>query len=343
MQAKPNFPIISIGIPTLNNERDIGSCLKSVFMQEYPHDLIDLIIVDGGSTDNTLEICHRFPVRIHIDPKANSPEKAKMIAYRLSKGEIFLFLDADMRLPRPDWLRKMINPLCEHNDVVASFTMYLVDRNDPSLNRCLSYHPSQCDPFLGFLYPRSSNVFEYRSQSYARFDFAGTTFPPIGFLVYRKEILGKVLPKTSAVLLDIDLPNKLIQSGYTKFAYVSNTGLFHLHALNLRQLLRKRIRNIDNRRGSGFLPFFGQRSFLWVDPRRAADVAKLLFWMIYSNLLIPHIFIASYKSIKFRDIACMWEAILAPLVTDAVLFAVLRNSTGRKLLWETIASSVRAR
>ncbi len=53
-------PSISIVIPTLNSQRTLGFFLKSIAMQEYPHDLLKVIITDGGSTDRTLYIVGDF-------------------------------------------------------------------------------------------------------------------------------------------------------------------------------------------------------------------------------------------------------------------------------------------
>ncbi len=56
-------PLISVVVPALNEARHILRCLESVEGQTYPHELIEVIVADGGSSDRTREIVAEFGVR----------------------------------------------------------------------------------------------------------------------------------------------------------------------------------------------------------------------------------------------------------------------------------------
>ena len=63
------FPSISIIIPTLNSARTLPKCLQSIVMQVYPRDNIEIIIADGGFTDQTLDIISEFSVAPNLEPQ----------------------------------------------------------------------------------------------------------------------------------------------------------------------------------------------------------------------------------------------------------------------------------
>ncbi|MDC9082372.1 glycosyltransferase [Escherichia coli] len=56
--GNPNTPLVSIIIATFNSELDIANCLQSVINQSYKY--IEIIIMDGGSSDKTLDIAKSF-------------------------------------------------------------------------------------------------------------------------------------------------------------------------------------------------------------------------------------------------------------------------------------------
>ena len=57
--------ILSVIITTKNEEKNIANCLKSIKAQNYPHDKIEIIVVDNNSKDRTKEIAARFTDKVY--------------------------------------------------------------------------------------------------------------------------------------------------------------------------------------------------------------------------------------------------------------------------------------
>ncbi|NBB89340.1 MAG: glycosyltransferase [Bacteroidetes bacterium] len=88
---------ISIIIPCLNEEGFIAKCVSHIF-QRYSGPSLEVIIVDGGSQDSTLEICKSFPCQVICTDKKSRAIQMNLGAKKAS-GNILLFLHADVIVP----------------------------------------------------------------------------------------------------------------------------------------------------------------------------------------------------------------------------------------------------
>ena len=89
-------PLISVIIPTHNYGAFIRETIESVFLQDYPTDRVELIIVDDGSTDNTKEIVQEYAGRVtYLYEEHRGVAAARNKGMSLANGEIITFLDAD--------------------------------------------------------------------------------------------------------------------------------------------------------------------------------------------------------------------------------------------------------
>ncbi len=91
--------LISIIIPTKNEERNIERCLKSILNSDYKN--VEIIVVDQNSTDTTKDICEKYGVKFITVPKSETylpPSNSRNIGFINSTGEYIYHLDADMEL-----------------------------------------------------------------------------------------------------------------------------------------------------------------------------------------------------------------------------------------------------
>jgi glycosyltransferase involved in cell wall biosynthesis len=106
--------VISVIIPTLNEGKVIERCMKSLSEQTYKD--FEIVLVDSGSKDGTIETAKKYKARIIDEPRRGVP-LARNRGVRESKGDIIVCTDGDSAYPS-DWLEKIAKHF-EDKDVVA--------------------------------------------------------------------------------------------------------------------------------------------------------------------------------------------------------------------------------
>jgi len=90
-----DYPAISVVVPSFNQGEYIEETLSSIIGQCYPN--LELIVMDGGSSDNTVEIIEKYAEHIHYwqSKKDNGQADAINQGMRLSTGEVLCWLNSD--------------------------------------------------------------------------------------------------------------------------------------------------------------------------------------------------------------------------------------------------------
>ena len=105
---------VSVIIPTFNEEKVIGECLTSLEKQSLTN--FEVIVVDDGSTDSTLEILFSLQIKnykLKIQEQShNGPGEARNLGVKHAKGKILVFVDADMVF-NEDFLERLVKPIVD--------------------------------------------------------------------------------------------------------------------------------------------------------------------------------------------------------------------------------------
>lgn len=106
---------ISVIVPSLNEEKYIKKCLLSLLNQSYDKDY-EIIVVDGGSIDHTVEIAKKFADKVIVSPRPVGA--ARNAGARIAKGKIYAFIDADT-VASKGWLEAIEKSLMKRKDAVG--------------------------------------------------------------------------------------------------------------------------------------------------------------------------------------------------------------------------------
>ena len=312
-----NFPLVSFLIPTYNEEKCIGKCLESILDQDYPLEKLEVIVIDGLSSDKTVEITRNYPVKVVVNKKRIIPE-ACTLGIQIAQGDIVAFMGADSELPQRNWIKLMIAPLLLDEQVAGSIPILKPNKNYPAISRFFSL--MQADPFIVFAYGSGLEV----KNGYVTEE----NYFPMGISVIRKQLLAGPQSFKSSLQRseDVDITFRLVKQGY-KFAVVQDAGLYHLFIDNYSNYLRKTYGRVKN-----FVKSSSNIEFSYVPKKRTKNqfLKNLLFDMMGIGSLVRII-----KGIKQdRDLA--WLCYPFVLLTTLTFYTIAFTSSkeGRRLFRE---------
>lgn len=315
---KSKYPTISCVTATYNSSDTIVECLSSFFSQNYPKDKLEVIIADGGSKDSTLELLKNFKVRLyHVSPKKQEAEYNKGIGILHAKNELILLIDADNVLPDKNWLRRMVKPLVENQEIIGSEILrFHYDRKDNILDRYFAllggvdpvpYYLGK-DSKLSYAFDKYNLLGEVQNKgSYYLVKFTGKKIPMLGangFILRRK--LLKYAKSDPDNFFHSDINYDLIQQGLNTYAFVKS-DIIHLKRTRVSYFLKFLIRRKWIMETQYFERLKKRRHSVFVAETDTLNLVKFIF---YSLTIVKPTYDALKGYMKVKDVA--W--FLHPLV-----------------------------
>jgi len=188
---------VSVVIPTLNEERFISRCLESLLNQTVPP--AEIIIVDAGSSDRTVELASRYTDKILYSPVANVAYQREL-GVAQAKGEFILIADADTVFP-PRTIELMLQNFADPE--VAAVTVNIAPLNPNLITHLNCWFRNLVTPRLtqrgccfGF---RRSALLSHEAFSVDGWQSWQDVFP------LRAKLKGKVI-KDNKIVVFTDIP-----------------------------------------------------------------------------------------------------------------------------------------
>ena len=302
-------PRVSFVIPTFNSARTLAECLQAIRGQRFPHEQVEIVIADAGSTDATPEIAKRFGCDRLVPNELKTGEAGKSAGIRAATGEIIALVDSDNVLDSPDWLAKMVAPFADPEIVATEPLSYTWRPGDPAITRYFAML-GMSDPLCLFLgnYDRFSMVTGRWTgldvpiedhPSYMKLTLTASNLPTIGangFVIHRR-LLEKVT--WDPYFFDIDIMHQAVEAGERHMAKVK-CGIVHLYCRTLGDFARKQDRRIRD-----FLFFAADkgRTYPWDRQKRAG----LVRFCLATLLVIPLFFQMIRGFSRKRDAAWLYH------------------------------------
>jgi glycosyltransferase involved in cell wall biosynthesis len=130
-------PKVTIGVCVKNNAQTISETIKSIIKQDFPRELMELIIVDGYSEDGTLSIIEgqlkNSEIRFKVFREREGLGKARQIVVDNAEGEYIVWVDGDMILSR-DFIKKHVEFMDSNPKVGIAKGRYGILKGDEHKN-----------------------------------------------------------------------------------------------------------------------------------------------------------------------------------------------------------------
>lgn len=326
-KKKESLPFFTLIVPVKNEEKVVGRLLDALSHLDYPADKKEIIVVEDGSTDRTVDVCvehaekHAMNIKILHKPSSNGKPSALNFGIKHAKGEIVGIFDADS-VPAPDALLN-VRKYFEDSKVAAVQGRTLsINSEENMLTKFISYEEAiWCEVYL-----RGKDVLNLFVHLKGSCQFI------------RHTVLEKLNGFDENILSeDMEISARLTEKDY-KIRYASDVCSWQESPADLKQLFRQRTRWF---RGTMEVAFKYGR--LMVKPRRQnIDAEATLFGpfvLIVSLLTYFSAFFTFFAPFPFDllwQITMQSTAVITTLTLFICSLALIYDSKPRKmgnLLW----------
>jgi len=325
--SKTNLPTFSIVVPVKNEEKVIGRLLDALSKLNYPADKMEIIIVEDGSADRTLDICIRHTKEDHINvkilrkPFSNGKPSALNYGVKCAKGEIVGIFDADS-VPTHDVLLNVCKYFEDLKVAAVQGRTLSINSEENMLTKFISFEDTVwCEAYLRG--KDALNLFVHLKGS-------------CQFI--RRDVLEKLNGFDERALSeDIEFSARLTEKGY-KISYASDVRSWQESPADLKQLFKQRTRWFR-----GHMEVALRYGRLMAKPNRKSMDAEVSFFGPFTLIASLLMYFAAFYAVfvpfplsLFLDVLMRITAIITTIVMIIFGLVLIYSSKPRKaksMLW----------
>lgn len=287
---------LSVICPIYNEEKHIAACLDSILRQDFPKEELEVLLVDGMSTDRTREIVQQYTAQYPFIFLLDNPKRivptGLNIGIRVAQGEVIIRLDAHAIYP-DNYFSALVDKLFALNaDNVGGLCRTLPAKDTPM---CEAIAAALSSPFgMGDSHFRIGTNKEMQVDTVPFGCFRREVFDKIGYfdeeLVRNQddEFNGRIIKFGGHIYL---IPSVVIDY-YGRDSIGKVSKMFYQYGL-FKPLVNKKLGNPASVRQ--FFPFF---FVLGLIIGLILSLVSTFFRILYIAVLALYIFLAAYYSIR---------------------------------------------
>ena len=178
-----NLKKVSVICPVFNEEKFIEACIVSIIEQDYPQDAMEVLFVDGRSTDHTTEIIKRYMEQYPFIKLLDNPERivphALNIGVEAAKGEVIMRLDGHCTYP---------------TNYISELVRYLYQLNADNVGGVWNTQPAKDTPICQAIAQASSHPFGVGGSMHKIGASKIMETDTVPFGCYKREVFKKTGP-----------------------------------------------------------------------------------------------------------------------------------------------------
>lgn len=292
------FPKVTVIVPVKNGATHIRELLDSLMQVDYDKDKLEIIVVDGNSTDGTREIVSQYPVRL-LTEEGPGLNAARNTGIKHGNGEIMAFTDFDCVVPE-NWIKKIVENFQDSNVGCVGGNILGFYNNFLSL-----YADESVIPVM--------RIFKKR-------EVLDSVKPPLYYpagcnMAFTREAIQKVGTFDEGIKYSFDedeLVERICRAGY-KMALDPDVLVKHKHRSTLRNLLKQTFtygRGLGNMlRTNGLKSAFSKWALLCI-----------IGFVVWSSIILS-LMIYTFLTFSLASQALLWTMLLLPPFALIIFYA----------------------